>query len=275
MTALYSQKNAAQSRIALGRDVPDRARRPLRGPRGAPREPPRPSRRATRQWSSISATNGAAAANTPAARSSGIAIGSSNESSLTAGHRSARAARVASSVQSATTTSAAGQRSASASRHCPSTACRSLTRSPRRAPGRSGHRPRRSRGGPWPRRPPRRRRRRGRRQRDDQPRAIAAAGEHLTRGARDEHRTEPRREQRRRAAFRRGRTARPAAGRTRARARAAAGRTHRSPADRPWSTTTPGSCQSRTPSLRSALFTSGSQKPSRYTSRVRSSSSRR
>ena len=59
------------------------------------------------------------AAAIPAARSSGIAVGESNESSLTCGQRARTCARVASSVQSATTTSASGARRASASRHWP------------------------------------------------------------------------------------------------------------------------------------------------------------
>ena len=88
ITALYSQKNAAQSRmrsVAALRIGPPATSCPAAC--AALSRSAQPG--TTRQWSSISATTGAVAAKTPAARSSGIVFCSSNERSFTVGQRSA------------------------------------------------------------------------------------------------------------------------------------------------------------------------------------------
>ena len=264
MTALYSQKNAAQSRtrsVATLRIGPadDAVARPRARQRAA-----RPRTATTRQWSSISATTGAVAAKTPAARSSGIAIGSSKESSFTDGQRSRTAARVASSVQSATTTSAPGQRSARASRHLPrygmpltdaiTTDSRRARRSSQRvqmAHGLAG-RPGDVEG-------------EERRQRREQASTEAAAREHLARRPCHEHERHDDREHDAGDVPARRRSVRRAGGRRRARARAAAGRTRRTRRSVPGRRRRRGRARGARRRSRSARFTSGSQNPSRNT----------
>ena len=98
MNALYSQKNAAQSRARSVTTL--RIGPPTTAcPRWCAERAAFAHSGVTRQWSSMTATNGAAAAKIPAARSSGTVCCSSNVSSFTEGQPSARRRLVSSSVE--------------------------------------------------------------------------------------------------------------------------------------------------------------------------------